>query len=91
MEANQARAPRQRNIRPCTRCNIGHYGPKDDQFQRILQFQPNGDGPVAILANANLPLGIQHRWRKPQQRRVAERNIRSVSCKLHSYILITII
>ena len=70
MEANQARAPRQRIIRPCTRCNIGHYGPKDAQCQRVIQNQPNGDGPEAILANVDLqPVRIVGRVRRRQPRR----------------------
>ena len=49
MAENAPTARKQRNIRPCTKCNLSHYGPKDDQCPRISVIPPNGEAAHWIL------------------------------------------
>ena len=49
MAENAPAARKPRNIRPCTKCNLSHYGPKDEQCPRISVIPPNGGAANWIL------------------------------------------
>ena len=66
MDENVGRKKRGRNLRACTKCNIGHYDPKDDNCLKICLDRGDGNEPVWIL-----PVGMQAGRRRAQRRRMA--------------------
>ena len=66
MDENVGRKKRGRNLRACTKCNIGLYDPKDDNCPKICSDRGDGNEPVWIF-----PVGMQAGRRRAQRRRMA--------------------